>query len=73
MESLSSQSVKRRCGAVAEQRRLGLEPESINRIAEQRMTDRGHMDPNLMRPACLELAGDQACRPERFLESASAS
>src|ERR1700722_3910404 len=30
------------------------------------MTDRGHVDPNLMGPPCLELTGDQARRAEVF-------
>src|ERR1700722_14144361 len=32
------------------------------------MTDRGHMDPNLVRPPCLERPRDQGCWPELFLE-----
>src|ERR1700722_914824 len=33
------------------------------------MTDRRHMDPNLMGPSGLELASNEACRAEVFLES----
>src|ERR1700733_13089707 len=31
------------------------------------MTDRGHVDPNLMGPPCLKLTCNQACRAKVFL------
>ena len=49
-------------------RRLGPEPGSIDRIAKQGMADMGEMDADLVRPPGLQPAGDQACRPQRFLE-----
>src|SRR4051794_9249527 len=38
---------------------VGLSRTSVDRIAEQRVTDRGHVNPNLMRSAGFELAFDQ--------------
>ena len=32
------------------------------------MTDRRHVDPNLMGPPCLKLTCDQTCGPKAFLE-----
>src|ERR1700722_18676413 len=31
------------------------------------MTDRGHVDPNLVGPPCLKLTGNEACWAEAFL------
>src|ERR1700722_10013922 len=69
VQSLAAEARKRRPCGLVEKRGLGLEPRAIDRIAQERMTDRGHVDPDLVGPPGLQPAGDEARRSQGFLEA----
>ena len=60
MQGLSSKGLERDSRLGAEMTGLGLEAGAVNIVAEQRMADRGQMDPDLVGAAGFEPAGEQA-------------
>src|SRR5215472_13522837 len=60
MERLAIKIGERLPGLATEQGRLGLEPWPIDAVPEQRVADMGKMHPDLMRPARLEPASQEA-------------
>src|SRR5208282_3363918 len=68
VQRLASETGERGLRALAEPRGLGLEPCAVDRITEEGVTDRRHVDTDLMRAPGLETAGDEACRAERLHE-----
>src|ERR1700745_1259398 len=60
MQRLSAKGRERGSGVVGELARLGLEAAAIDRVAQERMPDRGEVDADLMRAPGLEPAGDEA-------------
>ena len=59
MQRLSPEGGQRRLALRAELACLGFEVRAIDEIAQQRMADMGEVDPDLVGPAGLELAGQQ--------------
>src|ERR1700730_14730497 len=59
MQSLSAKGRERGSGVVGELARFGLEAAAIDRVAEERMADRGEVEADLMRAPGLEPAGDE--------------
>ncbi len=68
VERLPAERSERRLASSPSSPRLGLEARAIDRVAQERMADRGHMNADLMRAAGLQFAGDEACRSERLLD-----
>src|SRR5262249_50628587 len=60
MQSLSAKGCERGSGVVAELASFGFEAAAIDRVAEERMSDRGKVDADLVRAPGLEPAGDEA-------------
>src|SRR6516165_4307382 len=71
MQSLSAKGRERGSGVVAELASLGFEAAAIDGIAEERMSDRGEVDADLMRAPGLKPAGDEA-RHRRAIAAAIA-
>src|SRR6202030_1589635 len=71
MQSLSAKGRERGSGVVGELASFGLEAAAIDRVAEERMPDRGEVDADLMRAPGLEPAGDEA-RHRRAIAAAVA-
>ena len=61
MERLPAKGFEGGLGRFGQQGGLGAEPRSVDVIAQERMADRGQMDPNLVGAAGFEPAGEQAC------------
>src|SRR3954469_19235145 len=59
MQGLSAKGLKGLGGLRGQPGGPGLEARPIDRIAHERMADMGEMDPDLMGPAGLELAGQK--------------
>src|SRR5262247_1314105 len=60
MQSLSSKGCERISGCFREPGGFGLETRSVDRIAHQRVADMGEMDTDLVGPAGLQLAAQEA-------------
>ncbi len=59
MKGLSAKGREGGLGPLRQKRRLGAQPGPIDRIAKERMADRGQMDPNLVSPAGFQPAGQE--------------
>src|SRR5690349_6409301 len=59
VQGLSAKGLERLAGWFYEAHDLGLKARSIGIIPEQRMTQMGQMDPDLMGPASLQPAGQE--------------
>src|SRR5260370_37122424 len=71
MRGLSAKGLERGSCVVGELASLGLEAAAIDRVAEERMPDRGEVDADLMRAPGLEPAGNQT-RHRRAIAAAVA-
>src|SRR4051812_8650935 len=60
MERLSSKGLERLARLRRQQNSLGLEARPIGVVPEQRVSDMGQMDTDLMGPPCFEAAGEKA-------------
>src|SRR5215470_6835679 len=60
MQGLSSKGCERISSCFRELGRLGLEARSVDRITQQWVTDMGEVDADLVGPAGLQFAGEQA-------------
>src|SRR5262245_16532342 len=60
MQRLSSKGCERISGCFRELGRFGLEARPVDRITHQWVTNMGEMDADLVGPASLQVAGEQA-------------
>ena len=60
MQGLSAKGGQRRLGSGGQQGGFGLKPWSVNRISQNRMADGGEVNADLVRPAGLQGASEQA-------------
>src|SRR5215471_986851 len=60
MKSLPAKAGESGLRGCGQTRRLGAKADPINRVAHQRMSEGGQMDPNLMGPAGFEAASQKA-------------
>src|SRR5262245_63542347 len=61
MKCLSAKGLERRSGVVVQLIRFRLEAAAVDLVAQERVSDRGEVDADLVRAPGLEAAGEETC------------